>query len=111
MPTLGRQLGPRAQAVGVAGLWCCQRAGWDGGPGLRGSSESRCALDHRHLWGPRHRTLRLQPYAFPRGRGLPARPPSPQGDDAMGVAGGDMDASPVRQQQRAGGRGKGPQAG
>lgn len=98
MPTLGRQLGPRVQAPSVAGLWCCRRASWDWGLVGRASSEPRCAPDRQHLWGPRHRTLRLQPPAFPRGRGLPARPPSPQGDDAVGVTGGDVDTPPVWQQ-------------
>lgn len=70
----------------------------------RALSEPRCAPDRQHLWGPRHRMLRHQPHALPRRRGLPARPPSPQGDDAVGVPGGDMDAPPVRQQAgRAGG--------
>lgn len=49
--------------------------------------------------------LRHQPHVLPRRRGLPARPPSPQGDDAVGVTGGDVDAPPVRQQAGRAGRG------
>lgn len=100
----GRGAGPGvARRAGRPGVAPGRRAparmdgrGPRGGAGGRARSDPRCAPDRQHLRRAGPRALRVQPPALPRRRGLPARPPGPQGDVTVGVAGGDLDAAPVR---------------